>query len=123
MGGEPTSVVLLMNVVGAGEVDEDLHDEIVDEANKFGKLVKCTIKEMKGVVDEQAVRIFLQYELVDDAIRACDAFYARYFGGRSVRARYYDLDSFLKGDLKDDSMTQFKSDSIKRVRLTAWTDV
>merc|ERR1712232_427347 len=119
MGGEPTSVVLLMNVVGAGEVDEDLHEEIVEEANKFGNLVKCTIKEMKGAPEEQAVRIFLHYERVEDAVKACDTFYARYFGGRSVRARYYDLDSFLKGDLKDDVLTQFKADSVKPVRLRA----
>merc|ERR1712083_388623 len=86
--GEPTKVVLLMNVVGAGEVDEDLHEEIVEEASKYGKLVKCTIKEFKNVLDEQAVRIFLEYERLEDAERACDTFYARFFGGRTVRARY-----------------------------------
>merc|ERR1712144_126409 len=98
----------------------DLHEEIVDEANKFGNLVKCTIKEMKGMPDEQAGRIFLQYERVEDAVKACDTFYARYFGGRTVRARYYDVDSFLKGDLKDEAFTQFKADSsVRSVRLRA----
>merc|ERR1712083_657993 len=86
--GEPTKVVLLMNLVGSGEVDDDLHDEIVEEASKYGKLVKCTIKEVKDVPDEQAVRIFLEYDRLEDAERACDTFYARFFGGRTVRARY-----------------------------------
>merc|ERR1712125_53199 len=91
---------------------------IDEEASKFGKLVKCTIKEMKGVPDERAVRIFLQYERLEDSIKACDTFYGRYFGGRSVRARYYDVDSFLKGDLKEDALTQFKG-NYKPVRLSA----
>lgn len=113
----------MMNLVGAGEVDEDLHDEIVEEASKYGKLVKCTIKEVKDVLDEQAVRIFLEYGRVEDAEVACDTFYARYFGGRTVRARYYDVDSYNKGDFKDDALTYFKSNSIKPVRLTAMTSI
>merc|ERR1711920_697308 len=57
-----TKVVMLTNLVGAGEVDEDLEEETADEAKKYGKLLRCTIKELKGKPDDQAVRIFLSFD-------------------------------------------------------------
>merc|ERR1712184_92444 len=63
----PTCVLLLNNLVGAGEVDEDLEEETAEEAAKYGKVKKCVIKELKGLPDDQAVRIFLQYTCIEDA--------------------------------------------------------
>merc|ERR1739848_669853 len=34
----PTKVLLLMNLVGAGDVDEDLLEETTEEASKYGKI-------------------------------------------------------------------------------------
>eukprot|EP00927_Polykrikos_kofoidii_P028298 TRINITY_DN24731_c0_g1_i1.p1 TRINITY_DN24731_c0_g1~~TRINITY_DN24731_c0_g1_i1.p1 ORF type:complete len:440 (+),score=111.78 TRINITY_DN24731_c0_g1_i1:80-1399(+) len=95
----PTRVLLLNNLVGAGEVDEDLEEETAEEASKYGKIRKCVIKEIKGVPDDQAVRIFLQYERSEDATKALVDMNGRYFGGRVVRARFFDEDRFAKGDL------------------------
>jgi len=95
----PTKVLLLNNLVGAGEVDEDLEGETAEEAGKYGKLVKCVVKEIKGKPDEEAVRIFLQYEKSEDATKALVDMNGRYFGGRVVKARFYDEDKFAKGDL------------------------
>merc|ERR1712194_361738 len=53
-----TKVVMLTNLVGADDVDEDLEEETADEAKKYGKLKRCTIKELKGLPDDRAVRIF-----------------------------------------------------------------
>lgn len=97
----PTRILLLNNLVGAGEVDEDLEGETAEEAGKYGKLVKCAIKEVKGVPDEQAVRIFLEYERVEDATKALVDMNGRYFGGRVVKARFFDPARFAANDLGD----------------------
>lgn len=45
--GKPmSSVVLLTNMVGPGEVDEDLQTETADECAKFGKVERCLIFEV-----------------------------------------------------------------------------
>ncbi|XP_074725800.1 splicing factor 45 isoform X3 [Strix uralensis] len=43
----PTKVVLLRNMVGAGEVDEDLEVETKEECEKYGKVGKCVIFEVR----------------------------------------------------------------------------
>merc|ERR1712032_1332370 len=90
----PTRVLLLNNLVGAGEVDEDLEGETAEEASKYGKLRKCTVKEISNVADDQAVRIFLEYERVEDATKALVDMNGRYLGGRVVKARFYDEQLF-----------------------------
>merc|ERR1712039_641890 len=95
----PTRVLLLNNLVGAGEVDEDLEGETAEEAGKYGKLKRCVIKEIKGLPDDQAVRIFLEYENIEGAKTAFVDMNGRYFGGRVVKARFYDEQHFNSGDL------------------------
>merc|ERR1712113_1108905 len=86
----PTRVLLLTNLVGKGEVDEDLEEETAEEATKYGKLKKCVIKENKALSDNEAVRIFLEYETIDGATKALIDMNGRFFGGRKVQARFYD---------------------------------
>lgn len=95
----PSCVLLLNNLVGAGEVDDDLEEETAEEAGKYGKVVKCTIKEMKGLPDDQAVRIFLEYDKIESATKALVDMNGRYFGGRIVKARFFDPARFASGDL------------------------
>lgn len=90
----PTKVVLLRNMVGRGEVDEDLEVETKEECEKYGKVVKCVIFEISGVSDDEAVRIFLEFERVESAIKAVVDLNGRYFGGRVVKACFYNLDKF-----------------------------
>lgn len=82
-------------MVGRGEVDEDLEGETKEECEKYGKVVKCVIFEVRGedcraggehvdqkaqsqnrlslqiadVPDDEAVRIFLEFERVESAIK------------------------------------------------------
>lgn len=95
----PSRVVLLNNLVGAGEVDEDLEGETVEEAGKYGKVTKCVIKEIKGLPDDQAVRIFLEFEKIDEATKALVDMNGRFFGGRVVKARFFDPERFAANDL------------------------
>uniref|UniRef100_A0A8P4K6X4 Splicing factor 45 n=1 Tax=Dicentrarchus labrax TaxID=13489 RepID=A0A8P4K6X4_DICLA len=95
----PTKVVLLRNMVGPGEVDEDLEGETKEECEKYGKVVKCVIFEIAEVPDDEAVRIFLEFERVESAIKAVVDLNGRYFGGRVVKACFYNLDKFRVLDL------------------------
>ncbi|KAM8909238.1 splicing factor 45 isoform 2-T5 [Spinachia spinachia] len=95
----PTKVVLLRNMVGRGEVDEDLEGETKEECEKYGKVVKCVIFEIAVVPDEDAVRIFLEFERVESAIKAVVDLNGRYFGGRVVKACFYNQDKFRILDL------------------------
>lgn len=97
----PTKVVLLRNMVGRGEVDEDLEAETKEECEKYGKVTKCVIFEISGVTDDEAVRIFLEFERVESAIKAVVDLNGRYFGGRVVKACFYNLDKFRVLDLGD----------------------
>uniref|UniRef100_A0A8C5UP62 Splicing factor 45 n=1 Tax=Microcebus murinus TaxID=30608 RepID=A0A8C5UP62_MICMU len=97
----PTKVVLLRNMVGAGEVDEDLEVETKEECEKYGKVGKCVIFEIPGAPDDEAVRIFLEFERVDSAIKAVVDLNGRYFGGRVVKACFYNLDKFRVLDLAE----------------------
>ncbi|KAM6985658.1 splicing factor 45 isoform 2-T2 [Aplochiton taeniatus] len=90
----PTKVVLLRNMVGRGEVDEDLEGETKEECEKYGKVTKCVIFEIALVTDDEAVRIFLEFERVESAIKAVVDLNGRYFGGRVVKASFYNLDKF-----------------------------
>ncbi|XP_061817319.1 splicing factor 45 isoform X4 [Nerophis lumbriciformis] len=90
----PTKVVLLRNMVGRGEVDEDLEGETKEECEKYGKVIKCVIFEIAEVPDDEAVRIFLEFERVESAIKAVVDLNGRYFGGRVVKACFYNQDKF-----------------------------
>jgi len=93
---EPTKVVCLRNMVGKGEVDDELQQETAEECGKYGAVVKCLIYEMRGiqVPDEEAIRIFIEFERVPSAVRAMIDLNGRFFGGRKVKASYYDEDKF-----------------------------
>lgn len=99
----PTKVVLLTNMVGPGEVDEDLQPEVIEECSKYGEVKKCLIFEMPpGGPDEEAVRIFVEFSKIDSAIKAVIDLNGRYFGGRIVRGSFFPEARFEKLDLVPD---------------------
>lgn len=100
----PTKVVLLTNMVGRGEVDEDLQPEVIEECSKYGEVLKCLIYELpEGAPDEESVRIFVQFSKVDSAIKAVIDLNGRFFGGRIVKGSFFSEDRFGKFDLAPDS--------------------
>lgn len=95
----PTRVLLLLNMVGRGEVDEDLKEETEEEAAKFGNLLQVKIVEAPEAPDDEAVRIFCEYERKEEATRAFMTMNGRVFGGRTVKGRFYCEERWGKDDL------------------------
>lgn len=82
-------------MVGPGDVDNELEPEVKDECNtKYGDVIKVLIHEIKSVVPEEAVRIFVEFKRIESAIKAVVDLNGRFFGGRQVRAGFYDLEKF-----------------------------
>lgn len=102
---DSTRVILLQNMVGPGEVDEELEAETKEECKKYGEVVKCLIYEIpnKKVADDEAVRIFVEFREVESAIKAATDLNGRYFGGRVVRVSFYNVGRFNKYELGPDS--------------------
>ncbi|CDJ52086.1 DNA repair enzyme, putative [Eimeria brunetti] len=98
----PTRILLLLNMVGRGQVDADLKEETEEEAAKLGNLLQVRIFEAAGVPDDCAVRIFCEYERKEEATRALLTFNGRAFGGRTVKAKFYSEERFAKDDLRPD---------------------
>lgn len=97
---KPTKVVLLENMVGPGEVDDDLQPEVMEECRKYGEVSNCLIYEIpEGASDEESVRIFVEFSKMDSAIKAVIDLNGRYFGGRIVKASFYSEDKFSRFDL------------------------
>ncbi|KAK9155143.1 hypothetical protein Sjap_002623 [Stephania japonica] len=99
--GTPTRVLLLRNMVGPGEVDDELEDETASECTKYGTVTRVLIFEITEPdfpVDE-AVRIFVQFERSEETTKALIDLDGRYFGGRIVHATFYDEDRFERNEL------------------------
>jgi len=97
---KPSKVVMLKNMVGPGEVDEELEPEVKEECEgKYGEIIKVKIKEMPGVVEEEAVRIFLEFKRQECAIKALVDLNGRFFGGREVCASFYNVQDFQNNSL------------------------
>jgi splicing factor 45 len=99
---QPTRVVMLTNMVGKGEIDEDLADETKDEASKYGEIKSVNCVEVPNAPDNQAVRIFINFATSESATKALLGFNGRFFGGRTVTARFFSPDLYDKGDYMAD---------------------
>nr|CAB3265467.1 splicing factor 45-like [Phallusia mammillata] len=97
----PTKVICLRNMVGPGEVDDDLEGETSEECSKYGTVNKCIIFEMHGVNDEEAIRIFIEFDRMEAAIKALVDLNGRFFGGRTVKASFYDVEKFKSFQLSE----------------------
>lgn len=63
-------IIYSQNMVGPGEVDEDLEPEVKDECNtKYGEVIKVLIFEMPGAAHDEAIRIFVEFKRIESAIK------------------------------------------------------
>eukprot|EP01117_Protostelium_nocturnum_P016579 TRINITY_DN6590_c0_g1_i3.p1 TRINITY_DN6590_c0_g1~~TRINITY_DN6590_c0_g1_i3.p1 ORF type:complete len:165 (-),score=67.48 TRINITY_DN6590_c0_g1_i3:213-644(-) len=89
-------VLQMTNIVGPGEVDDLLQEEIEIECKKFGRVLKCIVYEEKrpGTPDNEAVKIFVKFSNHNEAKKGFDVMNGRFFGGRKVMANYFDESRF-----------------------------
>eukprot|EP00249_Psilotum_nudum_P014741 c24978_g1_i1 orf=109-1479(+) len=101
ISGPPTRVLLLKNMVGPGEVDDELEDEVASECTKYGNVTRVLIFEITepNFPPHEAVRIFVQFERVEQATKGLVDLDGRFFGGRTVHACFYDEGRFNTNDL------------------------
>lgn len=83
----PSKVVLLRNMVGPGDVDEELEPEVKEECiTKYGEIQKVIIRELENVVPEEDIRTFVEFKKIKSAIKAVVDLNGWLFVGRQVRA-------------------------------------
>ncbi|RCV20573.1 hypothetical protein SETIT_4G067300v2 [Setaria italica] len=99
--GPPTRVLLLRNMVGPGEVDDELEDEVASECAKYGTVTRVLIFEITQAdfPAEEAVRIFIQFERAEEATKALIDLQGRFFGGRLVQSSFFDEERFGRNEL------------------------
>nr|CAG4646501.1 EOG090X0BIL [Macrothrix elegans] len=98
----PSKVICLRNMVGPGEVDSDLEPEVREECqSKYGDVQKVVIFEVPDAVDDEAVRIFVEFKRMEAAIKAVIDLNGRFFAGRQVKAGFYDVNKFLNLELNE----------------------
>jgi len=96
----PTRVVLMKNMVGPGEVDDELEPEVKEECEtKYGEIASVKILEKSNVADHETVQIYLEFKRIECAIKALVDLNGRFFGGREVHAAFFNEAQYLAGNL------------------------
>ena len=103
MRDQPESVVVVLrNMVGPEDVDEELQEEIEEECGKYGEVEKVIIYQERQGEEEDApiiVKIFVEFKQSASAKKAKEALHNRFFGGKVVVAQIYDQELFENQDL------------------------
>ncbi|XP_064631553.1 poly(U)-binding-splicing factor PUF60-like isoform X2 [Lineus longissimus] len=95
-------VMVLRNMVGPEDLDDELETEVTEECGKFGNVERVIIYQEKQGEEEDAeiiVKIFVEFTVERSVQLACNALNGRFFGGRIVRAETYDVDMYEANDL------------------------
>uniref|UniRef100_A0A3B5M6U5 RRM domain-containing protein n=1 Tax=Xiphophorus couchianus TaxID=32473 RepID=A0A3B5M6U5_9TELE len=99
---QESTVMVLRNMVGPKDIDDDLEGEVTEECGKFGQVRRVIIyQERQGEEDDAdvIVKIFVEFSEAAHRNRAIQALNNRWFGGRKVAAEVYDRDRFDASDL------------------------
>ncbi|KAI4891365.1 hypothetical protein NFI96_022949 [Prochilodus magdalenae] len=97
-----STVMVLRNMVGPEDIDDDLEGEVTEECGKFGAVNRVIIyQERQGEEDdaEIIVKIFVEFSNSEEMNKAIQALNNRWFAGRKVVAEVYDQERFNNSDL------------------------
>mmetsp|Transcript_2195 Transcript_2195/g.4665 ORF Transcript_2195/g.4665 Transcript_2195/m.4665 type:complete len:393 (+) Transcript_2195:164-1342(+) len=90
-------ILLLENMVGPGEADDELEGEVKEECEeKFGKVLEVKVYEMGKAKN---VRVFVKFASAEAGGKAGVAMQGRWFGKRQVRASSYNEEAYNFGNL------------------------
>ncbi|XP_034465790.1 U2 small nuclear RNA auxiliary factor 2a isoform X2 [Hippoglossus hippoglossus] len=104
MGGLPTEVLCLMNMVAPEElVDDEEYEEIVedvrDECSKYGQVKSIEIpRPVDGLEVPGTGKIFVEFTSVFDSQKAMQGLTGRKFANRVVVTKYCDPDAYHRRD-------------------------
>ncbi|KAJ8011387.1 hypothetical protein DPEC_G00057660 [Dallia pectoralis] len=99
---QESTVMVLRNMVGPEDIDDDLEGEVTEECGKFGAVNRVIIYQEKQGEEEDAeviVKIFVEFSMAAEMNKAIQALNNRWFGGRKVIAEVYDQERFDNSDL------------------------
>ncbi|XP_064410514.1 poly(U)-binding-splicing factor PUF60 isoform X2 [Latimeria chalumnae] len=99
---QESTVMVLRNMVGPEDIDDDLEGEVTEECGKFGAVNRVIIYQEKQGEEEDAdviVKIFVEFSMPSETHKAIQALNGRWFGGRKVIAEVYDQERFDNSDL------------------------
>ncbi|EEA07878.1 RNA recognition motif. family protein [Cryptosporidium muris RN66] len=97
-----SNVILLTNMIGPEEVDDELKEEVKIECSKYGKVYDVRIHISDHVSKpSDRVRIFVVFETNTMAQIAVPALNNRWFGGNQVYCRLYNTERFYSSFYDD----------------------
>lgn len=97
--GEPTSVLLLLNMVSEDgpelrEEYEEVSQDIMEEASKYGTVRTLEIPRPSGGLQPGVGKVFIEYENEHEAQAALEALSGRVFADRTVVGFFYSPTRF-----------------------------
>lgn len=97
---DSSRILRLQNMVGPGDVDDELRTEVGVECSKFGQVVNVIVHETKKkVAPEHAVNVFVEFLTPEVCEFAIQSFNGRFFGGRRVLAAFFPEERYRTRDL------------------------
>uniref|UniRef100_A0A8C1AKW3 Poly-U binding splicing factor b n=1 Tax=Cyprinus carpio carpio TaxID=630221 RepID=A0A8C1AKW3_CYPCA len=97
-----STIMVLRNMVGPEDIDDDLEGEVMEECGKYGAVNRVIIYQERQGEDDDAeiiVKIFVEFSDADEMNKAIQALNNRWFAGRKVVAELYDQKRFNNSDL------------------------
>jgi hypothetical protein len=92
-------VLLIRNVCGAGDVDEDLKPDLLSECGAFGAVADVVVweapeEQLGQLAAPDHVRVFVHFAEREVAEKAKTALHGRFFGGRQLDVLFFSSDAF-----------------------------